>query len=91
MSFIDDYCRDKGDSPAKQISARYPHIDGSFVDGEKIRELAAKCDIMTVEIEHVDTHVLEEIAEVGVLVDGKRKKVEVQPSEYPLDFILPAI
>ncbi|KAG2066783.1 Phosphoribosylaminoimidazole carboxylase [Suillus decipiens] len=52
-------------SPAKQIvSPRSPfltHIDGSFIDPEKIKTLASKVDILTVEIEHVDASVLEEI------------------------------
>ncbi|KUJ18671.1 Phosphoribosylaminoimidazole carboxylase [Mollisia scopiformis] len=72
-------------SPAKQVNAKNDHIDGSFIDAEKIRELARQVDILTVEIEHVDTVVLEEIAERGVEIlgaDGKKtvKKVEVQPS-----------
>ncbi|KAG2363725.1 Phosphoribosylaminoimidazole carboxylase [Suillus spraguei] len=52
-------------SPAKQIvSPRSPflaHIDGSFIDPEKIKALASKVDILTVEIEHIDASVLEEI------------------------------
>jgi phosphoribosylaminoimidazole carboxylase len=71
-------------SPAKQVNARNKHIDGSFTDKDKIRELARQCDILTVEIEHVDTYILEEIADNGVevVIDGKptRRKVEVQPS-----------
>ncbi len=76
---------DAENSPAKQVNAKVPHVDGSFIDPEKIRELARKVDILTVEIEHVDTHILEEIAEKGVETVGKdgkatRRKVEVQPS-----------
>lgn len=76
---------DAENSPAKQVNAKNAHVDGSFVDAEKIRELARQVDVMTVEIEHVDTVVLEEIAEWGVEVvggDGKTsmKRVEVQPS-----------
>ncbi|TVY42476.1 phosphoribosylaminoimidazole carboxylase [Lachnellula occidentalis] len=76
---------DAAGSPAKQINARTSHVDGSFTDPEKIRELARQVDILTVEIEHVDTYVLEEIAERGVEVtasDGSKrmKTVEVQPS-----------
>ncbi|KAH7342440.1 putative Phosphoribosylaminoimidazole carboxylase [Rhexocercosporidium sp. MPI-PUGE-AT-0058] len=76
---------DAENSPAKQVNAKIAHINGSFIDPEKIRELARKVDILTVEIEHVDTHILEEIAEKGIEVvgdDGKKtmKKVEVQPS-----------
>ena len=51
--------------PAKQVVAplapNLSHIDGSFTDPEKIRELAAKVDILTVEIEHVDVTALEEL------------------------------
>ncbi|TFK80568.1 Phosphoribosylaminoimidazole carboxylase [Polyporus arcularius HHB13444] len=63
---IDVVVLDVGDSgPAKQVVApRAPqlaHIDGSFTDPEKIRELAAKVDVLTVEIEHVEVGVLEEV------------------------------
>jgi phosphoribosylaminoimidazole carboxylase len=76
---------DAENSPAKQVHAKIEHINGSFTDPEKIRELARKVDILTVEIEHVDTIVLEEIAENGVEVvaeDGTRsmKTVDIQPS-----------
>jgi len=76
---------DAENSPAKQINANESHINGSFTNPDKIRELARQVDILTVEIEHVDTEVLEEIAERGVEMtgpDGKKilKKVEVQPS-----------
>ena len=57
---------DSGDyTPAKQIivpsSADKAHIDGSFADPVKIRELAKKVDVLTVEIEHVGVQVLEEL------------------------------
>lgn len=64
---------DAPNSPAKQVNAKNDHLDGSFIDAEKIRELAKKVDVLTVEIEHVDTYVLEELANSGV---------EVQPSGY---------
>ena len=60
-----------GHAPAKQIVSSPPHlghIDGSFADPEKIRELAAKVDILTVEIEHVDVSVLDEIDSSGIAV-----------------------
>ncbi|RPD52852.1 Phosphoribosylaminoimidazole carboxylase [Lentinus tigrinus ALCF2SS1-7] len=63
---IDVVVLDVGDSgPAKQVVApRAPqlaHIDGSFADPVKIRELASRVDVLTVEIEHVDVGVLEEV------------------------------
>lgn len=48
---------DADNSPAKQVNARNAHINGSFVDAEKIRELARQVDILTVEIEHVVSHI----------------------------------
>lgn len=75
---------DAPNAPAKQVHLN-THLDGSFTDPEKIRELARQVDILTVEIEHVDTYVLEEVAEKGVEItaqDGSRtrRRVEVQPS-----------
>jgi phosphoribosylaminoimidazole carboxylase len=63
------------DAPAKQIVASPPHIghvDGSFADPSKIRELARKVDVLTVEIEHVNADAIEEIA--------RETSVEVHPS-----------
>jgi phosphoribosylaminoimidazole carboxylase len=58
---------DAAGSSAKQISAHDGHITGSFKDRDAIRQLAQKSDILTVEIEHVDTHILEEVArDLGV-------------------------
>lgn len=53
---------DAENSPAKQIDARSAHINGSFTDPVAVRQLAKECDLLTVEIEHVDTDVLEEIS-----------------------------
>lgn len=53
---------DAPNSSAKQVSNHEGHIDGSFKDREAIKKLAAKSDVLTIEIEHVDTHILEEIS-----------------------------
>ncbi|KAH0601793.1 hypothetical protein MHUMG1_00672 [Metarhizium humberi] len=71
--------------PAKQINNNRHHVTGSFKDPVKIKELAANCDILTVEIEHIETEVLEEIDTNGVQVrnaDGTttNKKVAIHPS-----------
>ncbi|TFY73594.1 hypothetical protein EWM64_g10417, partial [Hericium alpestre] len=67
---------DVGHSPAKQIVApatpALAHVDGSFSDPAKIRELASKVDVLTVEIEHVNVDVLEEVQNSG--------NVQVHPS-----------
>lgn len=61
---------DSPGAPAKQINALHPHIDGSFASADSIRLLAKECDILTYEIEHIDTKVLE-------VIEGQ---VEIQPS-----------
>ena len=67
---------DKKASPAKQITSSNG-VDGSFTNAKAIRELASRCDILTVEIEHVDTYVLEELEKESLAQD---KRVEIQPS-----------
>ncbi|KAL2848531.1 AIR carboxylase-domain-containing protein [Aspergillus pseudoustus] len=52
---------DAENSPAKQISYHDGHVTGSFKEREAVRELANKCDVITAEIEHVDTYALEEV------------------------------
>jgi phosphoribosylaminoimidazole carboxylase len=49
------------DAPAKQVLGNVAHIDGSFTDPIKIKELADRVDILTVEIEHVNVDVLDQI------------------------------
>ncbi|KAI3331954.1 phosphoribosylaminoimidazole carboxylase [Xylariaceae sp. AK1471] len=77
---------DAEDCPAKQVNQSSLHVTGSFKDPEKIRILASRCDVLTVEIEHVECDVLEEIATKGVEVpspDGNgtiMKRVPVHPS-----------
>lgn len=61
---------DADNSPAKQISAHKGHVTGSFKEPSAVRELAKTCDVVTAEIEHVDTYALEEIA----------SEVQVEPS-----------
>ncbi|MCJ1428617.1 phosphoribosylaminoimidazole carboxylase ade2 [Sticta canariensis] len=70
--------------PAKQINAHPDHVNGSFNDPNAIRQLAAKCDVLTVEIEHVNTNVLEDLSHGTDITDDrggvKNVRVEVQPS-----------
>ncbi|KZF24931.1 Phosphoribosylaminoimidazole carboxylase [Xylona heveae TC161] len=63
---------DAENSPAKQIN--HPHINGSFADPDAIRKLSKECDIVTVEIEHVNTHILEEVAK------ERGDAIQIQPS-----------
>ncbi len=53
-------------APAGQAANR--HVVGDFRDPERIRELAEGCDLLTVEIEHVDVDALEALARQGLPV-----------------------
>lgn len=74
-------------APAKQISfapsAKDPstseHIDGSFTDADKIRELASKVDVLTIEIEHVNAAQLQAVLDEGIV-----KEVHPLPSTIAL-------
>lgn len=70
---------DGENSPAKQINALDAHVNGSFTDPEAIAQLAAKCDVLTIEIEHVNANVLEAIEKQG--------KVAVHPSPATIRLI----
>lgn len=74
---------DSGDAtPAKQVLAPLSplkHIDGPFTSEPHIRELAAQCDVLTVEIEHVNADVLQAVVEEGLC--------EVQPSPATIRLI----
>ncbi|CAN8098728.1 unnamed protein product [Discula destructiva] len=79
---------DEANSSAKQINSHLAHVAGSFKDPAKIRALAASCDVLTVEIEHIETDVLEEIAAAGVVgADGTKRAVAVHPSWRTLRLI----
>ncbi|KAF6013739.1 phosphoribosylaminoimidazole carboxylase ade2 [Brettanomyces bruxellensis] len=71
---------EKGElAPAKQINAISEHIDGSFTNLDDIKKLAKKCDVLTVEIEHVNTDALKQVQ--------KETGVEVHPSPETLEII----
>jgi phosphoribosylaminoimidazole carboxylase len=61
---------DVENAPAKQISAHASHVVGSFNDRESVHRLAKISDVLTTEIEHVNTYALEEVA----------SEVQVEPS-----------
>ncbi|RDB20234.1 phosphoribosylaminoimidazole carboxylase [Hypsizygus marmoreus] len=82
---------DVGDSgPAKQILAptaeHLAHVDGSFADPQKIRELAEKVDVLTVEIEHVDVTTLEEIQDsashLGLAIHPSPSTIHIIQDKY---------
>lgn len=72
---------DSENAPAKQINlvAADKHVTGSFAKSADVKVLASRCDVLTYEIEHVDTKVLEELEEEQPFVDGT-KWYRIQPS-----------
>lgn len=62
-------------SPASEISN--DHIVGSLYDAEKIRELASKVDVVTIEIEHINVEVLKELEAEGKEIYPQSKVIEL--------------
>ncbi|KAH9065144.1 Phosphoribosylaminoimidazole carboxylase [Lactarius deliciosus] len=92
-------------APAKQVVAptapHRAHVDGSFSDPDKIRELATKVDVLTVEIEHVNVDVLEEVqnshgvevhpnpSAIRIIQDKFRQKEHLLSLSIPIAEFLP--
>ncbi|KAK0519817.1 phosphoribosylaminoimidazole carboxylase ade2 [Tilletia horrida] len=101
-------------APAKQISSLQPktdgsqddshlgHIDGPFSDPAAIKQLAQRADILTIEIEHVNTATLQEVLDaklvadvqprpqtIALIQDKYAQKLHLQSHKLPLgDFII---
>ncbi|KAI5199916.1 phosphoribosylaminoimidazole carboxylase [Aureobasidium subglaciale] len=73
---------DAAKSPAKQITSHEGHFEGSFKDPEAIEKLSKICNVVTVEIEHVDTQILEKIASQGVPVEPSWKTIRMIQDKY---------
>jgi len=63
------------DCAAAVMSDRVVH--GGLKDAEKCRELAKGCDVVTLEIEHVNTEVLAELEKEGVNVQPSAESVRI--------------
>lgn len=73
---------DAANSPAKQICSHSDHIDGSFKDPNDVRKLAARSDVLTVEIEHVDVPVLHELSSAGKEIHPHPETIETIQDKY---------
>lgn len=92
-------------TPAKQVvaprSALKAHVNGAFSDPAKIRELAEKVDVLTVEIEHVNADVLEKVqpslslgvhpspSTIRIIQDKFSQKQHLQSNGLPVSQFLP--
>lgn len=72
---------DSENAPAKQINlvAADKHVGGSFANATDVAKLAANCDVITYEIEHVDTKILEQLESEQPFVSGTKWN-RIQPS-----------
>lgn len=74
---------DKSQAPAKQITNHESHIEGSFKDASSIKQLAQSCDVLTIEIEHVDADVLAEIQDAGhAVVEPSPSTIKIIQDKY---------
>lgn len=73
---------DAANSPAKQICFHDDHIDGSFKNADDVRTLAARSDVLTVEIEHVDVPVLHELSAAGKEIHPRPETIETIQDKY---------
>ena len=100
---------DVGDTaPAKQINyspngqGGSNHVDGSFADPTKIRELASKVDVLTIEIEHVNAAQLQQVLDeklvdavhplpstIALIQDKYLQKVHLAAKGLPLAEYIP--
>ncbi len=67
-------------APTGQVANQ--HIVGSFRDPQKIAELAQACDVVTVEIEHVDADALEALEKQGSSVQPSSKTIRLIQDKY---------
>ncbi|KAL8742751.1 MAG: hypothetical protein Q9190_004812 [Brigantiaea leucoxantha] len=74
---------DAENAPAMQIN-KADHVIGSFKDRDAVFQLACRCDVLTMEIEHVNTDALEELSNgIKTVENWQRIKTfytEIQPS-----------
>ncbi|KAL8682547.1 MAG: hypothetical protein Q9224_000208 [Gallowayella concinna] len=77
---------DAANAPAKQINSTTVHVNGSFMDRDAVLQLAKMCDVITVEIEHVNTNVLEELSN-HITSEEKTTRQRVQPHWHTIRII----
>jgi phosphoribosylaminoimidazole carboxylase len=68
------------EAPGGQVANQ--HVVGSFRDPALIRELASGCDVVTVEIEHVDTAALEALEAEGIPIQPSAATIRLIQDKY---------
>ncbi|CAD7699550.1 unnamed protein product [Ostreobium quekettii] len=68
-------------APSSSVGAE--HIVGSYQDREKIMEFAQGCDVVTVEIEHINTEALEDVrSELGINVHPSPETLRIVQDKF---------
>ena len=80
MSFLDPAGDDAPAAFAAGVKSQ--SLKGKLNDETKIRELASKCDVMTCEIEHIGTDVLEKLESEGVNVQPSGRVVKIIQDKF---------
>ncbi|KAL9080392.1 MAG: hypothetical protein Q9157_000848 [Trypethelium eluteriae] len=73
---------DTPNAPAKQVHYHPKDVNGSFATAEAVRQLADECDLLTVEIEHVDTDILEEVSHGGVKIEPSWRTIRIIQDKF---------
>lgn len=68
------------DCPASQVGAK--QIVGDLYDAESLKKLAEEADFITIEIEHIDASVLDELAKNGKPVNPSPKTIALIQDKY---------
>lgn len=68
------------DCPAHSISDK--HIVADFDDKDAIRQLAAECDVVTYEFEHIDAQVLTELEKQGSKIYPTAKSLSIIQNKF---------
>lgn len=80
MSFLDP---GGDDCPAAAAAGKQSFIlKGDLDDEDKLRELAQNCDVLTCEIEHIGTKVLQKLEDEGVNVQPSGRVVKIIQDKY---------
>ncbi|KAJ6842243.1 phosphoribosylaminoimidazole carboxylase, chloroplastic isoform X1 [Iris pallida] len=58
------------------------HVIGKFDDGETVREFAKRCQVLTVEIEHVDADALDKLEQQGIDCQPKASTIRIIQDKY---------
>ncbi|GAB4855377.1 hypothetical protein Ancab_024000 [Ancistrocladus abbreviatus] len=66
--------------PASSLS--YYHMVGSFDDSITVQEFAKRCDVLTVEIEHVDVATMEKLEQQGVDCQPRASTIRIIQDKY---------